>query len=223
MAKQAHSGTPRARSSRMRVCARFHLLSSREEGATCADEELGAPAYPCGFTATLCREPPSGVFCCRCSSRERIVSSLLSVRPFRFPASHTRVLWPLLTPVDSTVPSGSGYEVTSRIPQASPDKNVIFLPATTQVYRGNPWRLWISSCVGDSSDSPCLELSSCTLARAFASSFLQIPPRDGHPCSWLTVGVRQPPFGTLTLEMTPMLGVQRTKGRRISATLRYVV
>jgi hypothetical protein len=47
------------------------------------------------------------------------------------------------------------------------------------------------------------------LARAFASSFLQIPPHDGHPCSWLTVGVRQPPFGTFTLEMTPMLGVHK--------------
>gem|GEM_PF-4169901 len=34
-------------------------------------------------------------------------------------------------------------------------------------------------------------------------------PVRGHPCSWLTVGVRQPPFGTFTLGMTPMLGVPR--------------
>ncbi|WP_345595311.1 hypothetical protein, partial [Paenibacillus vulneris] len=32
-----------------------------------------------------------------------------------------------------------------------------------------------------------------------------------HPCSWLTVGVRQPPFGTFTLEMTPMLGVHKNQ------------
>ncbi|MBO2943170.1 hypothetical protein JJQ72_04135 [Paenibacillus sp. F411] len=59
------------------------------------------------------------------------VSSLLSVQPFRFPASRTPVLWPLLTPADSARLLSRGYEVTSRIPQASPDKNVIFLPATT--------------------------------------------------------------------------------------------
>src|SRR5699024_12654243 len=27
----------------------------------------------------------------------------------------------------------------------------------------------------------------CSSVRDFASSFLQIPPRDGHPCLWLTV------------------------------------
>ncbi|WP_237665537.1 hypothetical protein, partial [Tetragenococcus koreensis] len=26
----------------------------------------------------------------------------------------------------------------------------------------------------------------------FASSFLQIPPRDGHPCFWLTVPTAKP-------------------------------
>lgn len=31
----------------------------------------------------------------------------------------THALWPLLTPADSAEPPGSGYEVTSRIPQAS--------------------------------------------------------------------------------------------------------
>src|SRR5690606_10560567 len=32
--------------------------------------------------------------------------------------------------------------------------------------------------------------------------------RDRHPCLWLMVGARQPPFRTFTVEMTPMLGVQ---------------
>jgi len=134
-------------------------------------------------------------------------SSLLSVRPFRFPASRTRVLWPLLTPADSAQPPGCGYEVSSRIPQASPDKSVIFPPAITEVYRTSPWRLWISLCLGNSSDWPCLKSSSCTLTRAFASGFLQIRPRGRHPCPWLMVGARQPPFRTFTVEMTPMLGV----------------
>ncbi|MBT2765095.1 hypothetical protein, partial [Paenibacillus sp. ISL-20] len=79
------------------------------------------------------------------------------------------------------------------------------------VYRNSPWRLRISLCLGNSSGYLCLKSSSCTLARAFASGFLQIPPRGGHPCPWLTVGARQPPFGTFTLEMTPMLGVLKQK------------
>ncbi|MFC0214222.1 hypothetical protein ACFFK0_17470 [Paenibacillus chartarius] len=44
------------------------------------------------------------------------VSSLLSVRPFRFPAFRTSVLWPLLTPADSARLLSRGYEVTSHIP-----------------------------------------------------------------------------------------------------------
>jgi len=31
----------------------------------------------------------------------------------------------------------------------------------------------------------CLIWSSCSSGQIFASSFLQIPPRDGHPCYWL--------------------------------------
>lgn len=135
------------------------------------------------------------------------VSSLLSVRPFRFPASRTCVLWPLLTPAGSAPSSDLGYQHSWRTLQASPDKNVIFPPALAQVYRYSPWRLRISLCVGNSSYCNSLQLGSCTSSRAFASGFLQIPPRDGHPCPWLTVGARQPPFGTFTLKMTPMLGV----------------
>lgn len=59
-------------------------------------------------------------------------------------------------------PSGSGYEVTSRVPQASPGKSVIFPPVPAQVYGYGPWQLWISSCVGDSSDCNRLKLDSCT-------------------------------------------------------------
>ena len=93
----------------------------------------------------------SAVFALRANAS---VSSLLSVRPFRFPASRTRVLWPLLTPADSAQPLGCGYEVTSRIPQASPDKSVIFPPATTGVYRTSPWRLRISLCLATHPTNP---------------------------------------------------------------------
>ncbi len=33
----------------------------------------------------------------------------------------------------------------------------------------------------------CLVCDFCPSVRDFASGFLQIPPRDGHPCLWLTV------------------------------------
>src|SRR5690606_14328493 len=105
--------------------------SLREEGAICADEELGAPAYPDGFTASLCRELSCEIFCCLCSSYERI--GILSPFGSALPQAVATacVLWPLLTPADSARLLSNGYEVTSRIPQASPDKNVIFLPAAT--------------------------------------------------------------------------------------------
>jgi len=33
----------------------------------------------------------------------------------------------------------------------------------------------------------CLICGSCSSARSFASGFLQIPPRGGHPCFWPTL------------------------------------
>lgn len=85
------------------------------------------------------------------------MKAVLSVQPFRKLVATVRVLWLLLTPANSARLLSRGYEDTSRVPQVSPDKNVIFLPATTRVYRN------------------------------------QILPRGRHPCSWLTVGVRQTP------------------------------
>lgn len=97
------------------------------------------------------------------------------------------------------------------IRQVSPDKNAIFPPAPAQVYGCSSWQLWVLSCLGDSSGCNRLKLDSCTSGRAFASGFLQIPPGDGHPCPWLTVGACQPPLVAFTLEMTPMLGVLKKR------------
>ncbi len=200
------------------------LIFARGRGDLCLSEELGAPTYPCGFTAPLCRQLPCGIFGFLCSSLERIgfLSPFGSVLPLSgVPYSRT------MTSADSC-----GFSATSRLrlrsdfaffflPQASPDKNVIFPPATTGVYRNSSWRLGISLCSGSSSGYPCLKSSSCTLARAFASGFLRILPRGRHPCPWLTVGARQPPFGTFTLEMTPMLGVLKKRPRITAAVLMF--
>ena len=40
-------------------------------------------------------------------------------------------------------------------------------------------------CLAISSMVKCLIWSFCTLGQMFAASFFQIPPRSGHPCSWL--------------------------------------
>jgi len=39
---------------------------------------------------------------------------------------------------------------------------------------------------------------SCSSGQKFASGFLQIPPRDGHPCLWLCAWHYQPALGTFT-------------------------
>jgi len=49
-----------------------------------------------------------------------------------------------------------------------------------------------SSCLADSSTPCCLICEFYSSDRGFASSFLQIPPHDGHPCLWLTVPTAKP-------------------------------
>ncbi len=62
-----------------------------------------------------------------------------------------------------------------------------FRSCTRRIYCHSPWRLRTSLCLGNSSDCDSLECDSCASGREFAFSFLQIPPHDGHPCSWLVV------------------------------------
>ncbi len=69
--------------------------------------------------------------------------------------------------------------------------------APAAVYGPSPWRLRTLLCDGNSSDYDRLKCGSCTSGREFASSFLQIPPCDGHPCSWLTVGMSPTPVQDL--------------------------
>ena len=79
-----------------------------------------------------------------------------------------------------------------RLRSSMPDVNAAFTP-------------WSSGSVGlrfVQQTRPlhkCLLCGFCSSVQDFASSFLQIPPRGGHPCSWLTVGAHQPPFGTFIL------------------------
>ena len=45
-----------------------------------------------------------------------------------------------------------------------------------------PATFWTSSLLADLSVFPSLLCGSCSSGQRFAYSFLQIPPRDGHPC-----------------------------------------
>ena len=51
--------------------------------------------------------------------------------------------------------------------------------------------------------NPCLICSSCSSDQSFAADFLQIPPRDGHPCPWLTVGTINPRIGLAPTSKRP--------------------
>ena len=53
------------------------------------------------------------------------------------------------------------------------------LPAT---FTGTSSNFWTSSSFADLSVFPSLICGSCSSGQGFAYSFLQIPPRDGHPC-----------------------------------------
>ena len=52
---------------------------------------------------------------------------------------------------------------------------------------------------------------SCSSGRDFASSFLQIPPPNGHPCIQLAVGNCQTPQRTFTAKIR-MGGAQNKRG-----------
>ena len=60
----------------------------------CASGKLGAPASVGGFTAPSCRQPPYGVFCCRCFPHERIGFrlSFCYALPLHTPAKSTMAL-----------------------------------------------------------------------------------------------------------------------------------
>ena len=70
------------------------------------------------------------------------------------------------------------------------------IPSTCRIYIHEPGQYRTSSWLADSSIHACLLCSSCSSGRDFArrvyflpptSGFLQIPPRDGHPCLRLTL------------------------------------
>ncbi len=84
-----------------------------------------------------------------------------------------------------TLLHGSPYRSKSswHICQTSPGKSDSLHPMG---------QCWTSFCLANSSTPFSLICGSCSSGRDFASGFLQIPPRDGHPCLWLVVPTAKP-------------------------------
>ena len=59
---------------------------------------------------------------------------------------------------------------------------IAFTPYTCYIYHTIFWKYRILFWLANSSRLYGLICSSCSSGRSFAYSFLQIPPRDGHPC-----------------------------------------
>ena len=73
---------------------------------------------------------------------------------------------------------------TTRPPRIS---TTTFIPSTRHIYVPRPVQYRTSLCLASSSSVCRLVCDFCSSGREFASSFFQIPPRGGHPCSSLTV------------------------------------
>src|SRR5690606_29122198 len=70
----------------------------------------------------------------------------------------------------------------------SPRVRVItFIPCTCCIYPSKTGQYRTSVCSGTLSISMGLVCSFCPSGQDFAAGFLQIPPRDGHPCLKLTL------------------------------------
>lgn len=169
----------------------------RKEGAICAGEELGACVSLAASPLLFADSSLAGYSAVSALRANASVSSLPSVRPFRFPYA----------PYSRTMASADSrrFSAASRLRLRNDFAYFAGLP-------GYERRLALPQ-----------KLGSCTLARAYACGFLQIRSRNQHPCLWLTAGDRQPPFGTLTLKMTPMPGVLQderpTPGKRRPLTM----
>src|SRR5690606_18551416 len=96
----------------------------------------------------------------------------------------------------------------------SPRVRVItFIPSTCCIYPSKTGQYRTSVCSGTLSISIGLVCSFCPSGQDFAAGFLQIPPRDGHPCLKLTL-----PTAKCVRDFHPivMTHAGRTEGRNAS-------
>ena len=80
-------------------------------------------------------------------------------------------------------------QLNARVQTTRPPRISIttFIPYTRHIYVPRPVQYRTSLCLASSSGVYRLVCDFCSSGREFASSFFQIPPHGGHPCSSLTV------------------------------------
>ncbi|SDK91407.1 hypothetical protein SAMN05216192_1611, partial [Paenibacillus typhae] len=101
-------------------------------------------------------------------------------------------LWPLLTShskLYSVVRIFFPYLTSVRPPRV---RAITFPSSICHIYILEFGQYWTLLCSASSSVPACLLCDFCSSDRGFASGFLQIPPRGGHPCPWLTVPTAKP-------------------------------
>ena len=81
------------------------------------------------------------------------------------------------------------YSMSVRPPRV---RAITFPSSICHIYMAGFGQYWTLLCMASSSVPPCLICDFCSSDRGFASGFLQIPPRGGHPCPWLTVPTAKP-------------------------------
>jgi len=106
-----------------------------------------------------------------------------NVQPFP-QKKNSKVLWPLLTSAALCL-SIRAY-LRLRLAQISPGKNADLHPMhPPHLPPSVPGSGRASFCLANSPTLDGLLCDFCSSGQDFAASFLQIPPHDGHPCSWL--------------------------------------
>lgn len=97
---------------------------------------------------------------------------------------NSEVLWPLLTSAALCL-SIRAY-LRLRLAQISPGKNADLHPMhPPHLPPSVPGSGRASFCLANSPTLDGLLCDFCSSGQDFAARFLQIPPHDGHPCSWL--------------------------------------
>ncbi len=104
-------------------------------------------------------------------------------------------------------------------------RRVTFLPHPPHIHHTVPDDIGLRKPTLPRPTAQCLTCDSCTSGQKFAYSFLQIPPRGGHPCCSARSSCHQGLQGTFTLTSLPgrlsPSGCQR-QSRRCAPCLAHV-
>lgn len=102
---------------------------------------------------------------------------------------------------DFCQPIGAPYDApsTRQIDRSPRVMRATFIPYTRRIYSTIlPDDYWALKILAFSPEWHCLVCGFCSSGRDFACGFLQIPPRDGHPCRSASGSRHQGPQRTFT-------------------------